>query len=118
MRESSRYVMSQSCRRDVPANALGRLGSSPTSLRAFTDRGVNSPWVHQVAAADLAHAGRHVVISTGTASGKSLAYQLPILNALATEPRARALYISPTKALGHDQLRSAHALTAGGPAAQ
>ncbi|MGA9494115.1 MAG: DEAD/DEAH box helicase [Mycobacterium sp.] len=83
----------------------------PDVLRAFTDRGVNSPWVHQVAAADLAHAGRHVVISTGTASGKSLAYQLPILNALATEPRARALYISPTKALGHDQLRSAHALT-------
>jgi DEAD/DEAH box helicase domain-containing protein len=87
----------------------------PDVLRAFTDRGVNSPWAHQVAAADLAHAGRHVVISTGTASGKSLAYQLPILNALATEPRARALYISPTKALGHDQLRSAHTLTAAIP---
>jgi DEAD/DEAH box helicase domain-containing protein len=87
----------------------------PDVLRAFTERGVNSPWAHQVAAADLAHAGRHVVISTGTASGKSLAYQLPILNALATEPRARALYISPTKALGHDQLRSTHALTAAIP---
>jgi DEAD/DEAH box helicase domain-containing protein len=87
----------------------------PDVLRAFTDRGVNSPWAHQVAAADLAHAGRHVVISTGTASGKSLAYQLPILNALAVEPRARALYISPTKALGHDQLRAAHSLTAAIP---
>jgi DEAD/DEAH box helicase domain-containing protein len=87
----------------------------PDVLRAFTDRGVNSPWAHQVAAADLAHAGRHVVISTGTASGKSLAYQLPILNALAVEPRARALYISPTKALGHDQLRAAHVLTAAVP---
>jgi DEAD/DEAH box helicase domain-containing protein len=84
----------------------------PDVLRAFTDRGINSPWTHQVAAADLAHAGRHVVINTGTASGKSLAYQLPILNALALEPRARALYISPTKALGHDQLRTAHTLTA------
>jgi DEAD/DEAH box helicase domain-containing protein len=83
----------------------------PDVLRAFTDRGITSPWTHQVLAADLAHAGRHVVISTGTASGKSLAYQLPILNALATDPRARALYISPTKALGHDQLRTAHALT-------
>jgi len=83
----------------------------PDVLRAFTDRGISSPWTHQVLAADLAHAGRHVVISTGTASGKSLAYQLPILNALATDPRARALYISPTKALGHDQLRTAHALT-------
>jgi DEAD/DEAH box helicase domain-containing protein len=84
----------------------------PDVLRAFTDRGISSPWAHQVQAADLAHAGHHVVISTGTASGKSLAYQLPILNALATDPRARALYISPTKALGHDQLRAAHTLTA------
>jgi DEAD/DEAH box helicase domain-containing protein len=87
----------------------------PDVLRAFADRGISSPWTHQVQAADLAHAGRHVVISTGTASGKSLAYQLPILNALATDPRARALYISPTKALGHDQLRAAHTLTAAIP---
>jgi DEAD/DEAH box helicase domain-containing protein len=84
----------------------------PDVLHAFTDRGVSSPWAHQVQAANLAHAGRHVVISTGTASGKSLAYQLPILTALAANPRARALYISPTKALGHDQLRAAHSLCA------
>src|SRR5271170_7495797 len=87
----------------------------PDVLQAFTDRGISSPWAHQVEAADLVHAGRHVVISTGTASGKSLAYQLPILNALATDPRARVLYVSPTKALGHDQLRAAHALTAAVP---
>jgi DEAD/DEAH box helicase domain-containing protein len=87
----------------------------PDVVRAFTDRGISSPWAHQVDAAELAHAGRHVVISTGTASGKSLAYQLPIVNALATDPRARALYLSPTKALGHDQLRAAHALTAAIP---
>jgi DEAD/DEAH box helicase domain-containing protein len=87
----------------------------PDVLQAFTDRGISLPWAHQVQAADLAHAGRHVVISTGTASGKSLAYQLPILNTLATDPRARALYISPTKALGHDQLRAAHTLTASVP---
>ena len=85
--------------------------AEPDVVRAFTDRGVRSPWSHQVRAADLAHAGRHVVVSTGTASGKSLAYQLPVLNALATDPRSRVLYLSPTKALGHDQLRAAHALT-------
>src|ERR1035441_9567294 len=84
-------------------------------LRAFTDRGISSPWTHQVRAADLAHAGRHVIVSTGTASGKSLAYQLPILNTRSTDPRARALYISPTKALGHDQLRATHTLTAAIP---
>lgn len=78
--------------------------------QAFTDRGVAQPWSHQVSAAELAHAGRHVVIATGTASGKSLAYQLPILHALQTDAHARALYLSPTKALGHDQLRAAQSL--------
>jgi DEAD/DEAH box helicase domain-containing protein len=89
--------------------------AEPDVVRAFTDLGISSPWSHQVRAAELAHAGRHVVVSTGTASGKSLAYQLPVLNALATNPRARVLYLSPTKALGHDQLRAAHALTAAIP---
>ncbi|CAJ1504885.1 DEAD/DEAH box helicase [[Mycobacterium] kokjensenii] len=101
---------------DLPA-AEGRPGSWPTwadpdVIGAFTGRGISAPWSHQSAAAELAHAGRNVVISTGTASGKSLAYQLPALQALAADPRARVLYLSPTKALGHDQLRAAHALTA------
>jgi len=85
--------------------------ADPDVVRAFVDRGIEALWSHQLAAADLAHDGRHVVLSTGTASGKSLAYQLPILTALKENPRARALYLSPTKALGHDQLRSAVALT-------
>ncbi len=89
--------------------------AEPDVVRAFADRGISCPWAHQVAAAELAHAGRHVVVSTGTASGKSLAYQLPVLNALATDKRARVLYLSPTKALGHDQLRAAHELIAGVP---
>jgi len=80
-------------------------------VAAFVERGITEPWSHQVSAADLAHSGRHVVLSTGTASGKSLAYQLPIASALAADPRARALYLSPTKALGHDQLRAAQGLT-------
>ena len=104
---------------ELPARQA-RLQSWPTwvqpdVLRVFQDQGISTPWSHQVQAADLAHAGRHVIISTGTASGKSLAFQLPILDVLAREPRARALYLSPTKALGHDQLRTAHALTAGSP---
>lgn len=86
--------------------------AEPDVVRAFAERGISAPWSHQREAAELAHSGRHVVLSTGTASGKSLAYQLPVLNALATDSRARVLYLSPTKALGHDQLRTAHALTA------
>jgi DEAD/DEAH box helicase domain-containing protein len=89
--------------------------ADPDLIAAFAERGVHAPWSHQAAAAELAHAGRHVVLSTGTASGKSLGYQLPILTALAADPRARALYLSPTKALGNDQLRTAHELTAAVP---
>lgn len=80
---------------------------------ALAEFGIERPWSHQVEAADLAHSGTDVVISTGTASGKSLAFQLPILETLHRDGRARALYLSPTKALGHDQLRAAHVITAG-----
>lgn len=85
----------------------------PDAVTALTRSGVAVPWSHQVRAASLAFSGRHVVVATGTASGKSVAYQLPILTALAGEPRARALYLAPTKALGHDQLRSVRELTTG-----
>ena len=87
----------------------------PEVLASLSSHGITTLWSHQVRAAELAHAGHDVVISTGTASGKSLAFQLPIMDALARDPRARALYLSPTKALGHDQLRTAHRLTAATP---
>ncbi|MGO4383100.1 DEAD/DEAH box helicase [Specibacter sp. RAF43] len=89
----------------------------PDLLAAYALLGVDAPWRHQIAGADAAHAGGHVVIATGTASGKSLAYQLPAVDAvhraelriLANPGRleddgAVALYLSPTKALAADQL--------------
>jgi DEAD/DEAH box helicase domain-containing protein len=108
----------------------------PRTVRdAMATRGLERPWAHQVEAADAAFRGRHVVVSTGTASGKSLAYLLPVMAAThggldavvaqpALEPALRvradlraqlvrprrphtALYLSPTKALAHDQLRVA-----------
>jgi DEAD/DEAH box helicase domain-containing protein len=83
----------------------------PPDLRtALAGCGVDRPWAHQVEAAAHAREGRHVVIATGTASGKSLAYQLPVLSALSEDRRATALYLSPTKALGADQLRSVREL--------
>ena len=82
-------------------------GWVPEAVRApLLARGVDEPWSHQRAAAERAHAGEHVVVATGTASGKSLAYQLPVLTRLNADPRATALYLSPTKALGADQLRT------------
>ncbi|WP_067703901.1 DEAD/DEAH box helicase [Nocardia jejuensis] len=89
--------------------------TSPDVIAAVRANGVHAPWIHQSQAADLAASGQHVVVSTGTASGKSLAYQLPILTALQNDPRATALYISPTKALGADQLRMVNELTSDDP---
>ena len=72
--------------------------------------GVTAPWTHQAAAADLAWGGASVVLATGTASGKSLAYLLPVLSSLLTDERSTALYLAPTKALAADQLRAIRAL--------
>ena len=83
----------------------------PAELReALAGRGVVAPWRHQAQAADLAWRGHHAVVATGTASGKSLAYLLPVLSRLLTDPRATALYLAPTKALAADQLRAVTAL--------
>lgn len=82
----------------------------------LVDRGITRPYSHQVATAEHAHRGEHVVVSTGTASGKSLGYQLPALSDLARSPRATALYLAPTKALGQDQLESLAALVDAVPA--
>ena len=84
----------------------------PDVRRAYVERGVVEPWAHQVEAAGAAWSGQHVIVSTGTASGKSLAYQLPALSAAHGgrdrhgRRGAATLYLSPTKALAHDQLSS------------
>ena len=79
---------------------------SPELLARLEAQGVSAPWRHQVEAAQLARDGSHVVVATGTASGKSLAYQVPALTRLAEDPRACVLYLAPTKALARDQLTS------------
>ncbi len=75
---------------------------------AITDRlALDTLWAHQVEAIEHVRAGRHVVVATGTGSGKSLCYQLPIAEALLDRIRpASALVIGPTKALAHDQRRA------------
>ena len=88
----------------------------PRLRAALEDAGVAAPWSHQVLAAEHARAGRHVVLSTGTASGKSLGYLLPGLTSVlegASHVSGRGstvLYLSPTKALAADQLRTVEEL--------
>ncbi|MBF6285414.1 DEAD/DEAH box helicase [Nocardia cyriacigeorgica] len=87
----------------------------PEVVAALGGIGITAPWSHQVSTAEFAAGGRHVVVATGTASGKSLGYQLPVLSDLLDDPKATALYIAPSKALGADQLRAIGELTHDGP---
>ncbi|NLE77163.1 MAG: DEAD/DEAH box helicase, partial [Chloroflexi bacterium] len=81
-------------------------------LRALQTEGVRQLYSHQAAAFQAAAAGQHLVVSTPTASGKTLCYNLPVLQTLLQEPQARALYLFPTKALAQDQLAALGRLTA------
>ncbi|MDX6219234.1 MAG: box helicase protein, partial [Frankiales bacterium] len=82
----------------------------PLLIDRLALQGVPAPWEHQAQAADLARGGQSVVIATGTASGKSLAYLLPVLSELLDDEKATGLYLAPTKALATDQLRAVRAL--------
>ncbi len=76
----------------------------PRLVQAIEQRGISALYRHQREALDALHAGQDIVIVTPTASGKSLCYNLPVLQAISADPSARALYLFPTKALSQDQL--------------
>jgi DEAD/DEAH box helicase domain-containing protein len=77
--------------------------------------GIAALYQHQVTAIEQTRAGRDVVVVTGTASGKTLCYNLPVLERLLAEPQARALYLFPTKALAQDQWKGLRRLTEADP---
>jgi DEAD/DEAH box helicase domain-containing protein len=87
---------------DLPASLDPRLGS------ALERRGIARLYSHQAEAFDLIRAGTNTVIVTPTASGKTLCYNLPVLDLLLRDPGARAMYLFPTKALAEDQLHEFH----------
>jgi DEAD/DEAH box helicase domain-containing protein len=101
---------------DLHVTAVRRLPAVPAEYAPFPDaldprlrqalrsRGIDQLYTHQAAAIDHALAGRNVVVITPTASGKTLGYNAPILNAILQDPSSRALYLFPTKALAQDQL--------------
>src|SRR6478672_2126959 len=89
-------------RRARPVSLPGSL--DPGLVEALGRAGIDSLYTHQLAAYEAA-AGSNLVITSGTASGKSLAFNLPVLDGIAREPKRRALYLYPTKALAQDQAR-------------
>ncbi|MBV9817315.1 MAG: DEAD/DEAH box helicase [Solirubrobacterales bacterium] len=106
-REDARLV-----HESVEGGRTGRLEPIPDELgpaatRALAQAGIERLYAHQAQALHAAFAGP-TIVTTGTASGKSLCFQLPTLEVLTTDPRARALYVYPTKALAQDQARSLH----------
>jgi DEAD/DEAH box helicase domain-containing protein len=81
---------------------------NPVLLQALNQHGIKQLYTHQSEAIRLILAGKNVVVVTPTASGKTLCYNLPVLNAVLENPEARALYLFPTKALSQDQVAELH----------
>src|SRR4051812_21968149 len=92
----------------TPARLVDPPPLHPKLLTALRETGVEQLYAHQAEAVEAAMAGPFIV-TTGTASGKSLCFNLPTLHALLTKPTARALYLYPTKALAQDQARALNA---------
>jgi DEAD/DEAH box helicase domain-containing protein len=103
----------------IPATAA-TFAPLPADLRsdlaaALATRGIESLYSHQADSYRAVRSGRHLVVVTPTASGKTLCYNLPVLQRLLEDPNRRALYVFPTKALAQDQLAELSALKHGLP---
>lgn len=84
----------------------------PAALQQAVDKvGADRLYVHQAQAINAIRDGHHVIVATSTASGKTLVYNVPVLESVMADARSRALYLFPTKALAQDQLRSLRQLT-------
>jgi DEAD/DEAH box helicase domain-containing protein len=82
----------------------------PRLVNVLRKRGIERPFVHQAKAIESALAGANTVVVTPTASGKTLCYNVPVLNTVLRDPSARAMFLFPTKALAQDQLDELHGL--------
>ncbi len=83
---------------------------APALRAALADRGIGAPYTHQAEAIERVLDGEDLCIVSGTASGKTLCYNLPVVQAILDDPQARAIYLFPTKALAQDQLDELYAL--------
>ena len=100
--------------REIPASE-GHYAAFPAWMHAsirlvLEKRGIFELYSHQAQAAELVRSGRDIVLVTPTASGKTLCYNLPVLQRIMEEPETRALYLFPTKALAQDQMHEINSL--------
>jgi DEAD/DEAH box helicase domain-containing protein len=102
------YLGTQRARR--PREAALPTGLDPAVVSALARLGVTALFSHQADAWHAASSGEDVIVTTGTASGKSLAFNLPVADAIARDAKTRALYLYPTKALAQDQARALSSL--------
>lgn len=89
-----------------PTGDLSRSISAELTDALYSARGISRVYSHQAKAINDLWNNKHVIVSTSTASGKSLIYQLPVIDALEKDQDVKALYIFPTKALAQDQKKS------------
>src|SRR5208282_196641 len=80
----------------------------PLLQKVLNRRGIHRLYSHQARAIEVVHQGRDVVLVTPTASGKTLCYNIPVLQKIIEEPETRAIYLFPTKALANDQMTEVH----------
>ena len=111
----ARWSTGRRFRPGPPASESLDPGLPPPLVDALERLGIERLYTHQARAIAALRGGHDVVVVTGTASGKSLCYHLPVLERLLTDPEATALYLFPTKALAQDQLKGLTRLALGHP---
>ncbi len=116
LRDNADFMRQVTAWHEIPPRP-GRYAPFPPDLdlrliQRLADRGITQLYTHQGQALAAARGGENVVVVTATASGKTLCYNLPVLDTLLRDPLARALYLFPTKALAQDQLTELHTLLA------
>lgn len=115
LKNSPRMARNVTAWRILPAEA-GRYAPFPKELapqlvQALQSRGINELYTHQAQSFEAIQSGKNVVVVTPTASGKSLCYNLPVVQSILERPESRALYLFPTKALSQDQCNDLYGLT-------
>ncbi len=113
LRDDPQFIRNVTAWRTLPAQeatpAPWPAGLDPRLVAAAHQQGIAAPYTHQARAVQATLAGENVALATGTASGKTLGYTLPLLNALLHNPAHTALLLFPTKALAHDQIAALEA---------